>query len=525
MEGLTLETRYSAKRCLLLAALGAACASLILGSCRGPGAAGPLTSARLGTLQVTGGEGFYPRFDPGVLHYAVRCADGTTLQVTAVAEDEEATLRLPHDGSTGTGSLDGTATVNEDHDIAIEVDDGQSSATYVVHCVPPDFPDIIIETSTSAVSDGLLLMTPGVRRSDPPISFLAIVDNNGVPRWVMKSTLGARNFRRYPDGRFSFSESGPDDTEPTVILNDAFERVDTATLAGDLLPEHTGGHDFLILENGNYLVMSYYPNQRDFSDFECTDDAGETVPCSEEDETDSIIQEVTPDGDVVFEWNSWDHVKLEDCRVHRFPWDYAHLNSLHELEGDIVAGLRGCNQVLRLERSTGAVVWQLGGIEPMRDDRPLPSTGAVEYLEIVGDAAARNEFCGQHHVTATPEGSVLMFDNGSNCHGERKNDPPFTRIVEYDISSGTEARFVHEYRLPEADGFAASGGGVTELENGNWLITWGNNGPTIAVSEVDTAGNEVFRVRMTLNGKQYGTGRVYREPESVLGVQLNLPQP
>ena len=95
--------------------------------------------------------------------------------------------------------------------------------------------------------------------------------------------------------------------------------------------------------------------------------------------------------------------------------------------------------------------------------------------------------------------------------------------MEYDISSGTEARFVREYRLPEADGFARSGGGVTALDNGNWLITWGNNGPTIAVSEVDTAGNEIFRVRMSKDGEQYGTGRVYREPEADLAIPLNLP--
>ena len=269
--------------------------------------------------------------------------------------------------------------------------------------------------------------------------------------------------------------------------------------------------------------MSYYPVQRDFSEFECTNDDNEPEPCSTEPETptDSVIQEVTPDGDEVFRWNSWDHVKIADCTIHRFPRDYAHLNSLHELEGGIVAGLRGCAQVLRIERATGAVVWQLGGSLPMRADRPVPSTGATRYLPVVGDPLG--EFCGQHHVTATPAGSVLMFDNGNHCLGPRKERTPVTRIVEYDISSGAEARFVREYRLPEADGFAASGGGVTALENGNWLVTWGNNGPTIAVSEVDTAGTEIFRVSMSKDGERYGSGRVYRVPESDLRLPPNLP--
>ena len=507
--------RYAANSFFILAFLCVAQVLVVLGGCGGPGIAGSATEARLSALQVVGGEAMYPDFDSGVLHYAVRCADGTALRVAAEAAGD-ATLRLLHDGSTGTGSVQGTAIVNSSHDIAVEVTAGRATVTYVVHCIPPDFPDIFVETRTRSVSEGLLLMTPSVRRSDK--SFLAIVDNNGVPRWVARPNVRARNFRRYPDGRYSFSESRSDGTEPTVILDAAFRRIDTATLVGGLLPEHTGGHDFLILENGNYLVMSYYPVQRDFSEFDCN---GGPCVAEEGEVTDSIIQEVTPDGDEVLGWNSWDHVKIADCRVHRFPRDYAHLNSLHELDGDIVAGFRGCAQVLLLERDTGAVVWQMGGTLPMRADRPAPSAGATRYLAVADDPLG--EFCGQHHVTATPAGSVLMFDNGNHCLGERKAAAPVTRVVEYDISSGTEARFVREYRLPEADGFAASGGGVTALQNGNWLITWGNNGPTIAVSEVDRAGNEVFRVRMTRDGEQYGTGRVYREPESAVRIPLNLP--
>ena len=356
-----------------------------------------MTHARLGSLLVTGGEGMYPEFDPGVLHYAVRCADGTVLQVAAQAQDGDATLRLPHSDRTATGAVEATVTVNSDHDLAIEVGGGPRVTTYVVHCIPPDFPDIVIEKRTGAVSEGRLLMTPGVRQSDK--SFLAIVDNNGVPRRVMRPNVRARNFRRYPGGRYSFSERAPDRTEAAVILDADFNRIDTAALVGNLLPEHTGGHDFLITENGTYLLMSYYPAERDLSAFEqCRDADGSSRQCSaSEPAGDSVIQEVTPDGGQVLLWNSWEHVKIADCTVHRFPNDYAHLNSLHELEGDIVAGLRGCAQVLRIERATGAVVWQLGGTLPMRTDRPPPSSGATEYLDVVGDPGG--EFCGQHSLT------------------------------------------------------------------------------------------------------------------------------
>ena len=64
---------------------------------------------------------------------------------------------------------------------------------------------------------------------------------------------------------------------------------------------------------------------------------------------------------------------------------------------------------------------------------------------------------------------------------------------------------------------------MTTLDNGNWLITWGNNGRAVAVSEVDTAGNEIFRLSMARDGEPYITARVYREPESAIAIPLNLP--
>ena len=506
----------SDSRRLYLAALCAVLVSLTVVGCRMPGADAQTEYARLSVLQVTGGTGMYPDFDPGVLHYAVRCADQTQLQVSARAEDADVPLALLHNGRSATGSVEASVTVNSDHDLAIQVGDGQRTSTYYVHCIPPEFPDITIDKRTDAVTDGLLLMTPGVRRSEPPISFLAIVDNNGVPRWVRKPNVRARNFRRYPDGRYSYSEQDDEGVERAVILDARFNRIDTATLAGGLLPEHTGGHDFLATEQGNYLLMSYYPAERDLSEFECRDEDGSSRQCSTTEPTrDSVVQEVTPAGAPVFLWNSWDHIKISDCTIHRFPDDYAHLNSLHELAGDIVASLRGCAQVVRIDRPSGTVVWQMGGTKPTRD----PDT---VHLEVVDDPAG--EFCGQHHVTATPSGAVLMFDNGNHCLGPRKSEQPFTRIVEYDISSGTEARWVREYRLPEEYGVAASGGGVVALpDTGHWLITWGNNGPTIAVSEVDTRGTEVFRMSMSGGGQLYGTGRVYREREANVALRPNLP--
>ena len=89
--------------------------------------------------------------------------------------------------------------------------------------------------------------------------------------------------------------------------------------------------------------------------------------------------------------------------------------------------LRGCAQVLRIDGATGAVEWKLGGTA-------APDGSTTEFLELVehSDPSVVEEFCGQHHVTLT--------------------------------SSGTQAEYLREYRLPvSAAAIAIAGVGVALL--------------------------------------------------------------
>ena len=143
----------------------------------------------LSALQVTGAGTMYPPFDPSVLHYALTCADSTTVRVTAQASRANVQLTLLRadetDNRVATGSLDAQVTVDDDHDIAIALSVSGDSPTYVVHCIAENFPDIRILKKTDAVSDGLLLVTPSLDNTD--VSYMAIVveSRRGAPgrRW------------------------------------------------------------------------------------------------------------------------------------------------------------------------------------------------------------------------------------------------------------------------------------------------------------------------------------------------------
>ena len=168
---------------------------------------GESAALELAALQVTGGaSATYPAFAADIHHYALTCHDATTLRVTAQASSSAVRLTLLRDdpaaNHTSAGSLDMQVNVNRDHDIAIELGAvGGGTVTYVVHCLSSDFPDIVVLTKAEDVSEGLLFMAPRYRIAGGDWLFhMAIVDNNGVPRFHRALDRGAMDFRpvRHP---------------------------------------------------------------------------------------------------------------------------------------------------------------------------------------------------------------------------------------------------------------------------------------------------------------------------------------
>ena len=501
----------------------------------------------LSALAVTGGVGsMYPVFNPRVHHYAIRCPDATTLHVTATAPDASHQLTLNNIPVAGM-ELDKNVVVDSDHDVAIELSDGDESVLYVVHCIPTDFPNVKITKKQAGVSDGLMFFTPARNPFPRTPAFLAIMDNNGVPRFVRPSPDEIPlNFRRHVtdleiDGRpvhYSVTHRlGSSFDGRHSLLDASFNVVGTVETA---LPDHTASlHDFLITEDDTFLFFSHGTVTRD-------------VGGNETSTVENVIEEVSPTGDALWSWKSWDHLTIDpDCLGYTFglgsdPEITAHINALTLIDGDVVASSRGCAQVVRINRSGNSetddgtdIVWQLGGTDQDADDRA--------FLAISGDESGRNEFCRQHHATETASGTVVLFDNGVNClSGEigeltdpkRGDLPTFSRAVEYAIDPDTgTAEFHREVQLDRRYGHAPFTGSVDILENGHWLINWGYlrdadsslsvEEYSIAISEVDASGTELLQVKTWEweGTSRYSTFRAYRESEADVEIPLNLPLP
>jgi hypothetical protein len=218
-------------------------------------------------------------------------------------------------------------------------------------------------------------------------------------------------------------------------------------------------HAHARLANGNTMVMATHVLD--------AEDAGRVIGSeSGQSETGALwseaLWEVTPSGDVAWQWRAIDHLDPEQYRLPaaepgRTPAgvnaggsrEWLHLNAVEELpDGDLLLSFNTLSTVIIIDRNTGSVTW-----------RAVPETS------------------GQHNPTWLPEGRVLLFDNGS-----RRG---FSRVIEIDRRSNQVA---WEYTGRPRDSFYSMNiSGAQRLPNGNTLVTEGRSGRLFEVTrEGDT---------------------------------------
>jgi hypothetical protein len=157
---------------------------------------------------------------------------------------------------------------------------------------------------------------------------------------------------------------------------------------------------------------------------------------------------------LVFEWHAAAHIDIEESyasppTASSQVYDYIHANSIDVLPGgDLLVSARNTCAVYRVSRSTGEIVWRLGG---KRSDFTM-GTGAT--------------FGYQHDARLQPDGTYTLFDDGSAPGHSR------AIVLRLDETAMT-AKLVREYRRP-TDILATSQGNMQMLPNGNVFVGWGS---------------------------------------------------
>ncbi|HEV2413733.1 MAG TPA: aryl-sulfate sulfotransferase, partial [Candidatus Dormibacteraeota bacterium] len=205
-------------------------------------------------------------------------------------------------------------------------------------------------------------------------------------------------------------------------------------------PDHH--HDGRLLRNGNValLCMTAIPRglaARVVGGLPQTEHEGEMYA--------DYVVEMTPAGEVVWEWFSWEHIDPETDFIdyaaeHRAEW--THGNTIAELSnGDLMVSFRNISTVAIIDRRSGQVSWKVGP--------PLLAQ--------------------QHAPVELQSGNLLIFDNGTH----RSNHPvPFSRVIELNRAS-KEIVWSYQERLV-FNFFSPFISNAERLFNGNTLICEGN---------------------------------------------------
>ena len=328
--------------------------------------------------------------------------------------------------------------------------------------LPDDFPELVI-TKTEDAAPGVFIGNLGKKGG-----YRVILDNTGYPLFYSKDTNFAYKLV-LSNGLIAVKVGGQD----FLLKDESFTVVDS--FAG------TNGRCFVMLPNGNAIVGVGHNRQIDMSQVV----AGGRP--------DAVLQgggflEMDANKQIIFEWNCLDYMPLTEtlADLTQKSIDFTHLNyvNIDPVDHNYLLSIRHSCSVLKVSRTTGEIIWRLGG--PAND-----FTFIGEHEE-----NAPYYFIAQHSVHRLANGNILFFDNGGAGGQLNVTERTYSRAVEYHLDEvNMTATLVWEYRK-DPDVYARSGGDVQKFDNGNTLINWGaaTGADVPIVTEVTPAGEIAFEM-------------------------------
>jgi hypothetical protein len=446
-----------------------------------------------------------PTFSTTVHDYYVRCSAGDNTLTVAMTAAPDSTIALAQPTTT-TASTENTVTltVSENGAIVVDVTTAGTTAAYWIRCLPHDFPRLQMTLHADAGTAtpgyylvGNLTVVPGDR------GYAIALDGNGVPVWygTTMSGAGAVNVDNIVPGTISYvGDLG-------VTFGDSSGEYELHDLdAGTTTHVEPSGvpldeHELRALPNGDYLVFGN-PIVTGVN-LTGLDGYG-----ANEDIIDCEIQEVDPTGMEVWEWSAMDHLDpvLDSIWPESMTMagttvvDVFHCNSIDVApDGDLLVSARQTDSVFMVSRSSGAILWKMGGSTYTKDGAP--------YVTVVDDPMT--SFHGQHDARLLASDEVSMFDDQTERAG-----PARAVIYTVNLTAGT-ATMAWQH---EGTATSAAMGSFRIESDGARVIGWGMNvGGFVAFTELDLNGNDLLDFSFPDGTQSY---RAIKVPTSAFDINL-----
>jgi hypothetical protein len=264
-------------------------------------------------------------------------------------------------------------------------------------------------------------------------------------------------------------------TAGEVIANSAYQTIDVVRAGNGYQPDL---HEFLITPQGTALITVY-----DAIDCNLRTIGGSSSGAV----ADTLLQEIDlKTGLVMYEWHSLDHVPLSSSYAspaptsRAEPFDYFHINSVDpEQNGDLLVDSRNTWAAYDVNPKSGRVNWELGG---KRSSFALGAGANTAW---------------QHDARQQPNGAITFFDNGAFPQVHKQSRAIELTLNTSNMTAKLTRGYEHENPL-----VAGSQGNVQALENGDWMVGWGQAG---YLSEVNSAGQVLFNAHLPPSWESYRT--------------------
>lgn len=236
------------------------------------------------------------------------------------------------------------------------------------------------------------------------------------------------------------------------IMNQNYQLIDSFPFPSELKFDF---HEVNRLSNGN-IIATFLEH--------IVMDMGKYVEGGSKDATvkSAVLVELNNKGEIKWIWKAIEHLDIldatEDVNLKQKTIDFCHANSICEdLDGNIIVSFRFLDEVTKINKSTGEIIWRMGGSKCKNNQFKFENDDNGGFFG----------FSHQHTASILPNGNLLLFDNGN------LRIPTFSRAVEYQVDEkNKQVTKVWEYRNTP-DIYSNFMGSVKRLPNGNTLINWG----------------------------------------------------
>ncbi|MEZ5394411.1 MAG: aryl-sulfate sulfotransferase [Bryobacterales bacterium] len=384
----------------------------------------------------------------------------TTLSITDGTHSWEQTYDASHDPDKGLAVLG--MRPNREHQITVQIASDSGSATsepltFTTPALPEagiEFPPIqVLVSKPDRMEPGVTLFNPRRRRVgrsqeiadfNAAFGMLMALDSAGAPVWFYRTDSRISDFEISRNGNILYCTEDYRLVEIDWLGNIirqwyAKNRPEGPAAEGaipvDALTFH---HEIDETPDGNILVLS--SEVKAIDDY-YTSEYDQRAPRKRQQVMGDVIVEFDRNtGKVVWEWHAFDH--MDPFRIgyetfsnfwnrRGFPGvvDWSHANNLlyDESDDSIVVNFRYQAAAMKIDRKTKEIKWIFGEPTGWGDlsDKVLKPEGEVRWP------------FHQHSPNPTPNGTLLIFDNGNyQARPFRKPAPvpsTYSRAVEYAI--------------------------------------------------------------------------------------------